>query len=92
MKKISVCSLSGRNARGGSVGRDLATESSHGREKGITPFASAAVGKRTNRNRRCEVPFMNDLRSSAPQSPAQTGYVLVSVIGDGVGRLNCTLG
>ena len=80
--KISaVCSLSGRNARDGSPGHDIAIESIHGRKEERTPFASMLVGKRTNRNRRCDVLLSNDLLSSATQSPAITGARLGSGIG-----------
>ena len=61
-----ICSLSGRNSREGSPGNSLSIESIHGREKGRTPFASTGVGKWTNCNRRCEVLFTDDSRSSDP--------------------------
>ena len=43
---LAVCSLSGWNAREGSPGHAISIESSHGREKGRTSFASTRVGKR----------------------------------------------
>ena len=74
-----------------SPGRALSMESSHGREKGITSFKSAGVGKQTNHNRHCEVLFTNP-RSLAPQSPAGTRSGLGSAIENQVGRLNYTPG
>ena len=54
----------------GSPSCALSIESSNVREKIRTPFAGTGVGTRTNNNRRCEVLFGYDLRSSDPQSPA----------------------
>ena len=39
--------------------RTVVIESSHGREKGITPFASTGVGKQLDRDQRCEVLLTN---------------------------------
>ena len=89
---FAVCSLGVRIAWEGRPGRALSIELSHGRKKGRTPFASKGLGKRTNYNRRCDVLFMNDTRSSAPQFPARMGAGLGSGIGNWVGRLNCTPG
>ena len=58
-------------------------------KRGGTPFASTGVGKRTNRNRRCEFLLTNDPRSSDTQSPAVKGVGLGFRIGNGVFRLNC---
>ena len=87
---FAVCSLSGRNAREGSPGRNIAIDSINGREKARNPFASTGVGKRSNYNRRCKVLFKNDLQRSAPQSPAGTISGLGSGTGNRVGKLNFT--
>ena len=81
MRRNTSIEVYGRiDTREGSHGHTLAIESSHGREKGRTPFESMGVGKRLNRNRRSEVIFTSDPRSSAPQSPAGTGAGLGSGI------------
>ena len=87
---FSVCYLSGRNARKGFPSRALSVESNYGIEKGRTPLASTGVGKWTSHNRRCKVILTHDLWKSDPQSPAEMGAGLGSVIGNRAGRLNCT--
>ena len=67
---------------------DISTESSHGREKVITPFVSTGVGKRTHQHRRCKVLLTDDPWSSAPQSPTGMGTGLGSGIRDRDSRLN----
>ena len=89
-KHFAVCSFSGRNAREGILSQALSTESSHGREKGRTPFTSTGVGKRTHCYSRCEVLLTDETRSSDLQSPAGTGTGLGSGIRDWDIRLNCT--
>ena len=89
---FAVCSFSGQNAREGSPSCALSIESSHGIEKGITPFASTGVGKRMHHNRGCEVLLTDYPQSLSPQPPAGTGSGLGPVIGDWDSRLNCTPG
>ena len=86
---FTVCSLSGQNTREGRPSRALSTKLSHGRERGRTPFSIMGVGKRTHRNRRCEVRLTDDPRSLATQSPTGTGNGLGSGIGDWASRLYC---
>ena len=91
MRRNTSIEVYGRiDTREGSHAHTLAIESSHGREKGRTPFASTGMGKRKNRNHCCKVLFKNDPRSSAPQSPSGTGAGLGSGIWNRVGRLNFT--
>ena len=80
------------NSREEIPGWALSIELSHGREKVRPPFSSTGVGKQNNRNRRCEVLFTNDLRSSAPQSPAGTRARLGSGTRNQVGKINCKPG
>ena len=91
-KILSVGCDSGQNAREGIPNSSLSIESIHSREKERTPFASTGVGKGTNRNRRCEVLFTNDTRSSDLHYPAGTGAGMGSTIVNWVGRLNYTPG
>ena len=90
MRRNTSIEVYGRiDTREGSHAHTLAIESSHGREKGRTPFESMGVGKRSNHHWSCKIVLMNDPRSLAPQSPAGKGARLGSVIGNQVGRLNC---
>ena len=91
-KQIHCFSIRGRNDKEVSLSLPLLIDSSHGREKGITPFSSTEVGKRTNCYHRCKVLLTDDPQGLATQSPARTGAGLGYGIRNRSGRLNCTPG